>query len=120
MRGFPVAQGRRFADTCIWSWQGWAAAWASEASLRQWTAVHALSTLAACLLDLGAAERGLVIGLGFVLLAAELLNTAIEETVDHISTGESPRARKPKDCGSAAVALVAFAGGVAWLCILWG
>ena len=58
--------------------------------------------------------------LGLLVLMAELLNTAIEEVVDHISTEISPRAKKAKDCGSAAVALAAIAAGIAWGVILIG
>ena len=65
-------------------------------------------------------QRALILALGLVILAAELLNTAIEEIVDHISPGHHPFAKKAKDCGSAGVALAALAGGVAWLVILIG
>jgi diacylglycerol kinase (ATP) len=54
------------------------------------------------------------------VLAAELINTAIEEVVDHISPGLDPRAKKAKDCGSACVALAALAAGVAWVVVLVG
>ena len=54
------------------------------------------------------------------MLAAELINTALEEAVDYISTNQDPRAGKIKDCGSAVVAVTAIAGGVAWLAILIG
>jgi diacylglycerol kinase (ATP) len=46
------------------------------------------------------------------------MNTALEEVVDYLSTDRHPRAKKAKDCGSAAVALTAIAGGVAWLVVL--
>ncbi len=111
---------RRFLNTCIWSWQGWRAAWATEMSLRQWTIVNVLSALLAFRLDLTAGERGLILLAGLLILAAELFNTAIEEIVDHLSPDHHPFAQKAKDCGSAAVAVTALAGGVAWLVILVG
>jgi len=114
------AEGRRFLNTVIWSWQGWAAAWASEKTLRQWTLVQAASVALACWLDIEPGERALIIGLGFVLLAAELLNTAVEEAIDYLSLATDPRAKKAKDCGSAGVALAAIAGGAAWLVVLIG
>ena len=70
--------------------------------------------------DLTPAERGLILALGLLILVAELFNTAIEEAIDYISTDQDPRAGRAKDCGSAAVALTAIAGGVAWLVILLG
>lgn len=114
------AEARRITNTVIWSLQGWRAAWASEKTLRQWTVVNAMSVALAFALDLTTAERGLILALGLLLLAAELMNTGLEEVVDYISTAEDPRAKKAKDCGSAAVALTALAGGVAWVVVLIG
>jgi diacylglycerol kinase (ATP) len=54
------------------------------------------------------------------VLVMELVNTAIEETVDYISTAHDPRAGRAKDAGSAAVAVAAIAGGVAWVVVLVG
>lgn len=115
-----AAEGRRIQNTVIWSWQGWAAAWASEKSLRQWTLVHGLSSGLACALPLSGGERTLIVALGFLVLAAELGNTAIEEVVDRVSPESSEMARKAKDCGSAMVALAAIAAGAAWIGALLG
>jgi diacylglycerol kinase (ATP) len=114
------AELRRFADTCRWSLAGWRAAWTSEKSLRQWTLANVLSAGLAMVLDLTPGERGLILALGLLVLAAELMNTAVEETIDYISKARDPRAGKAKDCGSAGVALTAIAAGVAWLVILIG
>ncbi len=114
------AELRRFWNTVVWSWEGWRAAWASEKTLRQWTLVNIASAGLAFWLDLTAAERALLLALGLLVLAAELLNTAIEETVNYISEERHPLAKKAKDCGSAGVALAALAGGVAWAVILIG
>ncbi|MFN3973222.1 MAG: diacylglycerol kinase [Gemmobacter sp.] len=116
----PAAELRRLRNTVLWSWAGWRAAWASEKSLRQWTLANAASATLALTLDLTVAERALILALGVLVLAAELMNTAIEEAVDYISTAQNPRAGKAKDCGSAAVALTAMAAGVAWLVVLIG
>ena len=111
---------RRLANTVIWSLDGWRAAWATEKTLRQWTLANLLSAALAFTLDLSPAERGLILALGLLVLAAELMNTGLEEVVDYISRDPDPRAKKAKDCGSAAVALTALAAGVAWLVILIG
>ena len=120
MRTILAAEIRRIANTCLWSLQGWRAAWASEKSLRQWTVVNILSAILAFLLHLSPAERALILALSLMVLAAELANTAIEEIVDHVSPDLHPFAQKAKDCGSACVALTAIAGGLAWLVILIG
>ena len=64
--------------------------------------------------------RALILALGLLILAAEGMNTALEEVVYDLPTDRHPRAKKAKDCGSAAVALTAIAGGVAWLVVLIG
>ena len=120
MRDMLLAEARRFGNTVVWSVQGWRAAWASEKSLRQWTVVNAISAGLALVLDLSGGERALILALGLLILVTELMNTAIEEVVDYLSTAPDPRAAKAKDCGSAAVAVAAIAGGVAWLAVLIG
>jgi diacylglycerol kinase (ATP) len=110
---------RRLGCTTRWSVQGWRAAWATQTSLRQWTGVTLVSAVFALVLNLSAGERALILALG-LLLAAELFNTAIEATVDFVPTARDPRAAMARDCASAAVALTALAGFVAWYAILWG
>lgn len=120
MREMLEAEWHRFANTVAWSWAGWRAAWATEKSLRQWSVMNILSATLAFSLNLTPAERGMILALGLLVLAAELMNTGLEEAIDFISTAQDPRAKKAKDCGSAAVAVTALAGGVAWVVILLG
>ena len=120
MLAWLTAEVKRIGRTSLWSWQGWTAAWATEKSLRQWTLVNALSALAAFALPLSPGERALILALGLLLLAAELVNSAIETIVDHILPDPHPTAGRAKDIGSAVVALTALAGGVAWAVLLWG
>ena len=117
---FLVGEAGRIRNTVIWSMAGWQAAWADQKSLRQWTLVNVLSAALAFYGDLTPAERGLILALGLLVLAAELANTAIEETVNYISDQRHPLAKKAKDCGSALVAMTALAGGVAWVVVLIG
>lgn len=113
-------EAKRLVNTVIWSWDGFRAAWATERTLRQWTLANLLSAALAFSLDLAAGERALILALGLLILAAELINTAVEEVVDMISPCPDPRAKKAKDCGSACVALAAIAAGVAWGVVLVG
>jgi diacylglycerol kinase (ATP) len=115
-----VDELRRLQNTARWSWQGWSSAWAREKSLRQWTMLNVASVILAFAVDLTPGERALILALGLLILVMELVNTAIEETVDYISEAQDPRAGRAKDAGSAAVAVAAIAGGVAWLVILIG
>jgi diacylglycerol kinase (ATP) len=114
------AEARRLTNTVIWSWDGFRAAWATEKTLRQWTIANALSAALAFSLELTPGERALILALGLLILAAELINTAMEEVVDLVSPETHPRAKKAKDCGSACVALAALAAGVAWGVVLVG
>ena len=120
MRDLLGAEARRLVNTVIWSWDGFRAAWGTEKTLRQWSIANVLSAALALLLDLTPGERALILALGLLVLAAELINTAIEEVVDMVSPGPDPRAKKAKDCGSACVALAALAAGAAWGVVLVG
>lgn len=120
MLEFVAGELRRFRNTCLWSLDGWRATWASEKSLRQWTLANLISAALTFAVPMTAGEQAMILALGLLVLAAELLNTAIEEVVDFISPGIDPRAKKAKDCGSAGVALTAIAAGLAWLVVLIG
>lgn len=104
----------------VWSLAGWRAAWASEETLPQWTLANAISAACALVIDLDGAERAAVIGFGLLILLAELLNTAVEETVNRIGYEDHPLSKRAKDIGSAAVAVTAIAAGLVWLAVLWG
>ena len=110
----------RFRNRCIWSWAGWLHCWRTEPSLQMWFWVNVVSATAALSLELAAWERALVLVLGVLVLAAELMNTGIERAIDYISTENHPMARQAKDAASAAVAVTAIAGGVAWVVVLFG
>ena len=111
---------RRLKLRCLWSWAGVAATWRSEHSFRSWVWANLVSAILALIVPMSPAERALILALGILILAAELLNTAIEDAVDYISTEDHPLAKRAKDAGSAGVAVAAIAAGVAWVVILIG
>ncbi|WP_259778601.1 diacylglycerol kinase [Aliiroseovarius crassostreae] len=110
----------RFWDRCRWSWQGWCDGWRNEKSVRQWVYAWILSSGLAFMLDLSTAERALILSLGFLVIAAELINTAIERAVDLVTQDHHELAGRAKDAASAFVGLTAIAVGIAWLVILLG
>ena len=114
------AQWERFRNRCIWSWEGWVHAWHHEPSLRQWMIANLISGAVALTLPLSPAERALILGGGIMVLAVEMLNSAIERAVDHTSKDAHPLAKQAKDMASAAVAISAIAVGVMWLVVLIG
>ena len=54
MKDLIYSEVRRLADTATWSLAGWRACWATEKSLRQWTAANAVS----CHSEYGRRESG--------------------------------------------------------------
>jgi len=110
----------RFWARMVWSWAGWLECWRNENSLQQWIWANVISAGLALWLPLTPGERALILALGVLILAAELMNTAVERVVDYVSTERHELARQAKDLASAAVAVTAIAAGVAWGAILWG
>ncbi len=108
----------RLKDRTRWSWQGLVATWRDEYSFRAWGFANLISASLVLWLPVGTAERALILVMGLLVLAAELINTAIERAVDYTSTDRHPLAGQAKDAASAAVAVTAVAAGVAWAVIL--
>ena len=53
------------------------------------------------------------------VLLLEVVNSAIEATVDRISEEHHPLAKEAKDLGSVAVALAVWLASLCWLVICW-
>jgi diacylglycerol kinase (ATP) len=81
------------------------------------TLVALLTPLALWLGSTGV-ERALLIGSLLIVLIVELLNSAVEATVDRISVENHRLAKRAKDIGSAAVMLSLVNAGVVWLLII--
>jgi diacylglycerol kinase (ATP) len=79
--------------------------------------VALLAPLALWLGDTGV-ERALLIGSLVIVLIVELLNSAVEATVDRISFENHRLAKRAKDIGSAAVMLSLVNAGVIWSLII--
>jgi len=63
-------------------------------------------------------ERALLVGSVLLILIVELLNSAVEATVDRISFENHHLAKRAKDIGSAAVLLTLVGAAATWLLIL--
>jgi len=94
------------------------ATWASEHSFRTWVWANLVSAIFAFIMPLDGAERALILALGLLVLAFELINTAIEDAVDYVSTDQHPIAKRAKDAGSAGVFVASLAAGLAWIVVL--
>ena len=109
---------RRTYWRIIWSWKGVVDTWKNESSFRYWVWSNLGSAALAFYLPLTSGERALILSLGLLVLAFEAINTAVEITIDYISTERHPEAGRAKDAASAAVFLSSIAAGVAWVVVL--
>lgn len=103
-----------------YSWQGLRAAFETEWAFRAEIYVTPPMVLIALLLPVSLAEKALLISTLFLVLLAELANTAIEAVINRISEEQHPLSGKAKDIGSALVLIALLNAGAVWLLILWG
>ncbi len=69
-------------------------------------------------MDLGGIRKTLLICPLLLVLVVELVNSAIESTVDRIGTERHPLSGQAKDMSSAAVLVSLVLAAVAWIFIL--
>ena len=106
---------RHLVHSTRYSLRGLKAAWKHESAFRQ--------ELTLCLLLLplvgwvgdGPVEWILLIGSCLIVLAVELLNSAIESVVDRIGPEHHELSGRAKDLGSAAVMVSLALAGLTWL-----
>jgi diacylglycerol kinase (ATP) len=100
--------------------RGLAGAFRDEAAFRQELAFAALVIPLGLWLGHGGIERVLLIAPMLLILIVELLNSAIEATVDRIGFERHALAGLAKDIGSAAVFMSFVLLGTVWLLVLFG
>ena len=98
---------KRVRKALFYSLAGFRAAWHFEAAFRQENLLSFVLIPLAFFLGDSAIHRSLMIASMLLVLIVELINSAIEATVDRISLEHHDLAKRAKDIGSAAV-LVAF------------
>jgi diacylglycerol kinase (ATP) len=97
---------------------GFRAAWRNEQAFRQECLLLFIGAPLGLWLGRTGIERALLVGVLFLVLIVELLNSAVEATVDRIGPERHELSGRAKDIGSAAVfASLALAGAV-WLLVL--
>ncbi len=118
MAGQTLTGFARIYAAFINSLTGFRAAWNHEEAFRQECQLFFVGVPLGLWLGQTGIERALLIGVLFNVLIVELLNTAVEVTVDRIGYERHELSGRAKDIGSAAVFLsLAFAGAV-WLLVL--
>lgn len=113
----PRTPGRILKAT-IWSLQGLRAAWLHESSFRLEVYMFAVLAPLACWLVDGPIERALMIGSCLLVMAAELLNSAIEAVIERYGPEFHELAGRAKDMGSAAVFVLMMNVLLVWGLIL--
>ena len=101
------------------SMKGLQGAFREEAAFRQELALAVVVIPLGLWLGQNGVERVLLIAPMFLVLVVELINSAIEATVDRIGLERHKLSGLAKDIGSAAVLMSLLLLAVVWLLILW-
>jgi len=109
---------KRILKAFIYSYDGFMAAFKSEAAFRQDLLVFVLGMIAIIFIPASAVEKLLLISSLFLILLMELTNTAIEFVIDRISEDYHILSKKAKDIGSLLVLLSFINAGIIWAVIL--
>ena len=109
----------RLVHALGYSLAGLQAAYRNEKAFRLevWLAVVMLP--AAFWLGRGWVETALLAGSVLAVMAAELVNSAIEAVVDRVSLERHDLSKRAKDMGSACVLLMVIVAAGIWLAALW-
>jgi len=103
----------------IWSMKGLQASWTFEASFRLEVYLFVIFFPLGMWFGRGAVEKAILCGSLFLVLSAELLNSAVEAIVDKASPEFHVLAGRAKDMGSAAVFLLMINFMMCWALIFW-
>lgn len=108
----------RIIKACGYSFNGLKGAFSSEAAFRQEILLCAILTPLAIWLGEGTFEKVVLISSLLLVLIVELLNSAIEHTIDRISTERHTMSGRAKDIASAAVFLSLVNVVIVWALLL--
>jgi diacylglycerol kinase (ATP) len=109
---------QRLVNATRYSFEGFAAAARHEDAFRQELLLAAVLLPLGLWLGANGVERALLAGSVLLVLIVELLNSAVEATVDRVSLEDHRLAKRAKDLGSAAVMLSLLAVAAVWLLVL--
>lgn len=117
----PIKQRdfRNFFQSIGYALEGFRAAMRHEPSFREDLIFVLILMPVAIILPVKAVATAVMIASLFLIVIAELLNSAIEWTIDDISLEKRPLAKRAKDMGSAAVFLAYLNCVFVWGVILF-
>lgn len=106
---------KRLYLATINSWNGLVAAARSEQAIREELVILLIAIPLAFLVGTTTARAIELILVVLLLLAVELLNTAIEKLADRLTTDHDEQIGRVKDMGSAAVLAALLIAGILWI-----
>lgn len=111
---------RRVWNALFYSIDGLRAAYRHEDAFRQEVLLAVLLIPVACFVPVSGLGKAMLIGSVLLVLVVELLNSAVEATVDRISLENHRLAKRAKDIGSAAVLLSLANVTIVWGLVIFG
>ena len=120
MSGSPKNTGfKRFYYATIYSWQGLKAAYRQEPAFRYEVWGSAVLIPLSFFVAQGPLQLAALISTCLLVIAFELVNTAIEAVVDRAGTEYHELAGLAKDLGSAVVLVSLLMGALIWGAVIW-
>jgi diacylglycerol kinase (ATP) len=110
---------RRIVDAAGYSAAGLSVAWRGEEAFRQEVGLAIVLVPLALWLGQTSMERLLLVASWLLVMIVEILNTAVEATVNRISAERHPLSGEAKDLGSAAVFLSLLLAALVWGTVAW-
>ena len=108
---------QRLVNAFHYSVNGFRACFKTEEAFRQETYLSVLFIPLGLWIGQGIVEKCLLVGVVFIVLIVELLNTAVERAIDRISYDRHDLSKESKDMGSAAVLSSLLLAGLVWVLI---
>ncbi|WP_269538633.1 diacylglycerol kinase [Cerasicoccus fimbriatus] len=105
---------KRIWNAMFYSFEGIGSSLKHESAFRQEMLLACILIPTAIMLPVGLLGKALMIGSIFLVLVVELMNSALEWTVDYISQETHPFAKRAKDMGSGAVFFALLNVAVMW------
>jgi diacylglycerol kinase (ATP) len=110
---------RRIFRAAGYSARGFRSAWQNEAAFRQESLLVLVLTPVGVWLGRSLIEQAMLIGVCFLVLVVELLNSAVEAAIDRIGFEHHELSGRAKDMGSAAVFVALVIVVMVWTAVAW-
>ncbi len=110
---------KRLINATGFSMAGFQAAWKNEAAFRQEISLALILVPVGLWLGTDATQKALLVGILFIVVITELLNSAIEAVIDRIGPEYHELSKRAKDMGSAAVFVSLSATVLIWGLIIY-